>query len=77
MPAIVTTLIGFLVGTMIKTASDQNDNCQKMAILGSLFIIIGWIWALFFPLNKALWTSSYVLYSSGLAMILLAASMWK
>ena len=76
MSAIVTTLIGFLAGTMIKTTSDQKDNCQKMAILGSLFIIIGWIWGLFFPLNKALWTSSYVIFTGGIGILVLTSMIW-
>ena len=75
-PAIVTTLIGFLVGTMIKTATDQRDNCEKMAILGSIFIIIGWIWGLFFPVNKALWTSSYVLFTVGIGILILTSMIW-
>jgi predicted acyltransferase len=75
-PAVVTTVIGFLVGTMIKTASDQRDNCQKMAILGSVFIIIGWIWGLLFPINKALWTSSYVLFTAGIGILVLSIMIW-
>jgi predicted acyltransferase len=75
-PAVVTVLIGFLVGTMIKTTNDQKDNCQRMAVLGSIFIIIGWIWGLFFPINKALWTSSYVLFTAGIGILVLAAMIW-
>ena len=61
---------------MIKTASDQRDNCQKMAILGSVFIIIGWIWGLLFPINKALWTSSYVLFTAGIGILVLSIMIW-
>ena len=75
-PAVVTVLIGFLVGTMIKTASDQKDNCQRMAVLGSIFIIIGWIWGLLFPINKALWTSSYVLFTGGIGILVLTSMIW-
>ena len=75
-PAVVTVLIGFLVGTMIKTTNDQKDNYQRMAVLGSIFIIIGWIWGLFFPINKALWTSSYVLFTAGIGILVLAAMIW-
>ena len=75
-PSVVTVLIGFLVGTMIKTTNDHEDNAQRMAVLGSLFIIIGWLWGFIFPINKQLWTSSYVLYTGGIAIILLAGLMW-
>lgn len=75
-PSIVTILIGFLVGTMIKTSNDHEDNVRRMAVLGSLLIIIGWTWGFILPINKQLWTSSYVLYTGGIAIILLAGMIW-
>ena len=75
-PSAVTVIIGFLVGTMIKTTKDHNDNCQRMFILGSLMIILGWIWGLMFPINKQLWTSSYVLYTAGIGTIILSEMIW-
>ena len=75
-PSIVTVLIGFLVGTMIKTAEDHKDNPQRMAVLGALLIIFGWGWGFVFPINKQLWTSSYVLYTSGIATVVLAGLIW-
>ena len=75
-PSIVTVLIGFLVGTMIKTAEDHKDNTQRMAVLGALLIIFGWGWGFVFPINKQLWTSSYVLFTGGIATITLAAMIW-
>jgi len=75
-PSVVTVLIGFLVGTMIKTTNDHEDNTQRMAVLGSLLIIIGWLWGFIFPINKQIWTSSYVLYTGGIAIILLAGLVW-
>ena len=75
-PSIVTVLIGFLVGTMIKTAEDHEDNTQRMAVLGALLIIFGWGWGFVFPINKQLWTSSYVLYTSGIATVVLAGLIW-
>ncbi len=75
-PSIVTILIGFLVGTMIKTTNDHQDNIQRMVVLGSLLIITGWLWSFGFPINKQLWTSSYVLYTAGIAIILLSGMIW-
>ena len=75
-PSVVTVLIGFLVGTMIKTTNDHEDNAQRMAVLGSLLIIIGWLWGFIFPINKQIWTSSYVLYTGGIAINLLAGLIW-
>ena len=75
-PSVVTVLIGFLVGTMIKTTKDHQDNYQRMAVLGSLLIILGWIWGFVMPINKQLWTSSYVLFTSGIGTIMLAGMIW-
>ena len=75
-PSIVTVLIGFLVGTMIKTAEDHKANTQRMAVLGALLIIFGGGWGFVFPINKQLWTSSYVLYTSGIATVVLAGLIW-
>ena len=75
-PSAVTIIIGFLVGTMIKTTDNHEDNSQRMAVLGSLLIIIGWLWGFVFPINKQLWTSSYVLYTSGIGITILAGMIW-
>ena len=75
-PSAVTIIIGFLVGTMIKTTDDHEDNSQRMAVLGSLLIIIGWLWGFVFPINKQLWTSSYVLYTAGIGITILAGMIW-
>ena len=43
---------------------------------GTVLLAIGWSWSLVFPLNKSLWTSSYVLYTSGLALLTLGFCYW-
>jgi predicted acyltransferase len=77
LPAIATGLFGVLIGTWLKR-KDRNDaeKVSWMFSIGFLSIIFGLIWDLFFPINKALWTSSYVLYSGGLATISLALCYW-
>ncbi len=77
LPSVVTVLIGFLVGTMIKTAKDHEDNAQRMAVLGALLIILGWVWGFAFPINKQLWTSTYVLFAGGIGTIVLAVMLWN
>ena len=66
-PAIVTALIGIWTGRMVKN-NIQNLN-RWIFIYGISFLGIGIIWDFIFPINKALWTSSYVLYSAGWAML--------
>jgi predicted acyltransferase len=75
-PSAVTVLIGFLVGTMIKTAKDHQDNCQRMAVLGALLIILGWLWGFAMPINKQLWTSTYVFFTAGIGTLVLAGMIW-
>ena len=66
-PAIVTALIGIWTGKLVKS-NIQNLN-RWLFIYGISFIAIGKIWDFIFPINKALWTSSYVLYSAGWAVL--------
>lgn len=66
-PAIVTALIGIWTGKLVKS-NIQNLN-RWLFIYGISFLIIGKIWNFSFPINKALWTSSYVVYSAGWAML--------
>lgn len=71
-PSIATTLIGTLTGTLLLS---RLSSCKKVVIMlaiGGLFLVFGWLWNLSFPINKNLWTSSYVLWSGGWALIVLA-----
>lgn len=76
LPAIVTTISGVLAGTWLKSKRDPSQTSNGMFFFGVILLILGWFWSLSFPLNKALWTSSYVLYTSGLALLTLAACYW-
>ncbi|MCT7949720.1 DUF5009 domain-containing protein [Ancylothrix sp. C2] len=72
--AIVNVLIGYFTGTYLKqNPKPQNQTCILLIITGLSCLIIGHLWSYLFPLNKQLWTSSYTLYTSGWALLLLAA----
>ncbi|MXV49534.1 DUF5009 domain-containing protein [Pedobacter sp. HMF7647] len=76
-PAISTGLFGVLVGTFLRRK--DKAAAEKVAWLftvGAAAVILGLLWDLEFPINKAMWTSSYVLYAGGLASIALAFSYW-
>ena len=47
-----------------------------MFFFGIILFALGWIWNFFFPFNKAHWTSSYVLVTSGLALLMLGCCYW-
>ena len=74
-PAIATGLLGVRVGGWLRRTN--YTTAEKLAGLftaGVLTTLAGLVWDGFFPINKALWTSSYVLLAGGLAMIFLATS---
>ena len=75
-PAIVTTLIGVLTGHWFRTEKSRMEKAAGMFVAGAVLVAIGWSWNSFFPINKALWTSSYVLFTGGLALQFLAFCYW-
>jgi predicted acyltransferase len=76
-PAIGTCLLGVFTGTWLKSDKLKTSNqILRLAGTGVLLVIGGLIWNTFFPINKALWTSSFVLLTAGLAIIILAISYW-
>lgn len=77
MPAIATGLFGVLVGVYLKRK--DIEPATKIAWLfctGLAATVLGLVWDLQFPINKSLWTSSFVLYTGGLATLILAFSYW-
>jgi predicted acyltransferase len=70
-PAIVTVILGYFTGSMIRSEPDQKKVVKKLVGRGIVFALGGLLWGLFFPIGKPIWTSSYVLYTGGLAMIVL------
>jgi predicted acyltransferase len=76
-PSIVTGISGMLCGKMILNINNSlKDKIIKLFCWGTLMLITGHFWDYIFPINKHIWTSSYVLFSSGLGMMILAMSMW-
>ncbi len=76
-PALGTTLIGILTGIWLRTKKYTPQKIAWGLLLAALFgLTSGWVWSLWFPLNKKLWTSSYVLYAAGWSLLTLAALYW-
>ena len=72
LPAIITVLIGYITGIVIQEMENGIEKVKYLLKAGVTITIIGWIWGFFFPINKQLWTSSYVLFTGGIAIIILA-----
>ena len=77
LPAIGTCLIGILTGTWLRRKDkSENEKLMGLFITGIASVLAGAVWNLFFPINKSLWTSSFVLYAGGIAIIALTVSYW-
>jgi predicted acyltransferase len=73
-PAVSTALLGVFTGNLLinTPVNKKNQTTFKLIIIGIILIIVAQIWNLFFPINKNLWTSSFVLQCGGLSMLLMA-----
>ncbi|PKV50304.1 putative acyltransferase [Aquimarina sp. MAR_2010_214] len=69
LPAIVTTITGIFVGEILM--SDTKRKLVLLTVMGGGFMTIGYLWSIFFPINKVLWSSSFVLVTSGYATLFL------
>jgi predicted acyltransferase len=75
-PAVATTLTGVLTGEWLPSGASAWRKAGWMLALGVAGVTAGKVFNLWFPINKKLWTSSYVLFSSGSALICLALCYW-
>jgi predicted acyltransferase len=72
-PAISTGLLGILAGKLLKDKSlSQNAKALRLAIAGVVFLVLAQAWNLDFPINKNLWSSSFVMHVGGLSLLLMA-----
>jgi predicted acyltransferase len=69
LPAIATGIIGILIGQLLNSDNSKLAIIKKMIITGGALVLIGLVWNTVFPINKSLWTSSYVLFTAGLAIL--------
>ena len=75
-PAIATTLIGTLTGAWLKSNRSLRKILGAMTLAGLGLLVGGLIWDRWFPINKNLWTSSFVLFSGGFALLAFALLFW-
>lgn len=73
MPAVATTMLGVLAGEVLRSDRSSLGKAVNLFFFGNLCVVIGSVWDLWFPINKNLWTSSYVAFTGGTALVILAA----
>jgi predicted acyltransferase len=76
LPAIATGILGMLAGQWVRHRGDQNEKVIGLLVSGALLTGLGLFWDLAFPINKNLWTSSYVVYTGGLALTVFGITYW-
>ena len=76
LPAIATTLFGVLTGQWLRTSHTPQRKAAGIAVAGVVSVAAGLLWNPWFPINKKLWTSSYVFFAGGLSLLLLALAIW-
>ena len=75
-PALATSLLGVLTGEWLRSRRSAQAKALGMALAGVIGVVTGQIFNIWFPINKKLWTSSYVLFTAGLALLCLALCYW-
>ncbi|WP_008583184.1 acyltransferase family protein [Niabella soli] len=75
-PAIVNVLIGYLAGIHIRKNPKSYEMLARLAVAGFLLVALGYLWNLAFPVNKKLWTSSFVCLTTGLDCLIIATILY-
>ena len=75
-PAVVSVMLGVFAGRWIGRALPLAERLNGLFAAGALAMVVGLIWHWGFPINKSLWTSSYVVFTAGMAAVALATCMW-
>lgn len=75
LPAIGTAILGLFSGEIVKQNKGE-EVVKKLLSFGALGVMIGLLWDIVFPINKNLWTSSYVIYTGGLGALALGVSFY-
>lgn len=76
LPAIGTGLMGVFTGTILFRTENRIEGLTKVFVLGNVAIALALAWDMTFPVNKSLWTSSFVLYTGGIAMNFYGVLYW-
>ena len=76
LPAFATGISGILTGVWLRSARDHFEKVAGLMVAGVVLLVGGLLWDMVFPINKQLWTSSYVLFTSGAALLALGVLYW-
>ena len=74
--SVVEVIFGYLVGDYIIKKGKTPEMVNGLFVAGAVFLFAGYAWDMVFPFNKKIWTSSYTVFTSGLAMVILAVMIY-
>lgn len=72
LPATVNVIAGYFVGRYVQQSGGYTQTAVKLVVIGLVLVMIAYAWDLFFPINKKIWTSSYVVLTVGFSTLALA-----
>ena len=75
-PALGTALLGLLTACWLRAQRERKTKAIGLALGGAACLAIGYFWSNWFPLNKKMWTSSYVLVAAGWSLAIFALTYW-
>jgi predicted acyltransferase len=75
-PAISSVIFGYMVGKFVMEKGTSYEMLSHLLVFGALSIFAGQVWGLQFPINKPIWSGAYVLYTTGLAMVVLSVMLF-
>ncbi len=73
LPAVVSVLLGDFTGDWLRKQPVKSRTSMALVLVGLSCLVVGQVWGFWFPINKKLWTSSFVVFTTGWALLLLAA----
>jgi len=76
LPALATTLFGVFAGLLLAARVEPLERVARLFVTGAVLAVAGFVWGWFFPINKPIWTSSYAVFTAGLAFSTLALCYW-
>lgn len=75
-PAVVNVIAGYLAGVFVQKSGNNMKTVWKLLAAGVVFVLVAEAWDLVFPINKPIWTSSYVVLTIGWDLVLLGGLIW-
>jgi predicted acyltransferase len=76
LPAVVQVIFGYMAGDYIQKKGKTPEMLNGLFVAGVAMILTGFCWDMLFPINKKIWTSSYTVYTSGMAMMTIATMIY-